>query len=418
MLARMLSGAAAAARPQPSFVSSSRNRVTTAANTVTSPTGIQDGDLLVAIGLTSSPTTGITPHTGFNVINFDNDGTNNTFFAAVKTAASESGNYTFTWSAAFANTIAILVYRNATQVNTIGSLARGASGLTGTASTITPTYNGVLLAAFMKEAIAAVTTAPSGMTQRVSYGNEIVSMQIYDQSQTAAATGSKAIVWNTSTGDLASILLQVTNEPGVVPSFIGEGTKQNTATGISLAIPKPADTQSGDLMIAICTNAGGVSTWTGPAGWNEVADITNGRPITGVYHRTADSSDALATDYTFTAATSRTLAGSILTFRYAAYDTIGSPTSGNDPLVLPSLNTSLSQAVLIAVAGRDAASVTVTTPTSMTARVSQNDVTAPSYVIATQPVPKGPTGTRAASTGTSTNSNGIMLAITPTRSLT
>lgn len=401
---------------QPSFVSSSRNRVTTAANTVTAPTSIQNGDLLVAVGLTSSPVTGITPPTGFNVFQFDNDGTNNTFFLASKRAFNESGDYTFTWSAAFANTIAILVYRNATAVNTVGSLARASSGTTGTASTITPTYTGVLIAAFMKEAIASVTTAPSDMTERVQFGNEIVSMRVYDQSQSAAATGTKSIVWNTSTGDLASILLQVTNESDVAPTFVNNENKQNLSSGSSLVINKPAGTTTDDLMVAVCLNGGGTATWTGPSGWTEIADL-NGRPLSGVYYRKATSADSSVSSYTFTSNPNRTLAGSIITLRYADYDTIGTSTSGSDPLILPAVTASLSQTMLLAVAGRDAASISPSIPTSMTSVALQNDTTAPSYRVFTQLVPKGSTGTRSTTVGSSTNVNGLMLVLKPTRSL-
>lgn len=166
-----------------------------------------------------------------------------------------------------------------------------------------------------------------------------------------------------------------------------------------------------------CGTSGSGYSWTGDTGWTEVCDQVAGANLRIAY-KVATASEP--SSYTFTLNTSVSSKGaSILTYRYAAYDTIaGAFTTGANPLVLSSISPSLSQSLLLAVGARAAASVTLGTPTSMTARVTDNDATAPSYIVCDQTVSKGPTGTRSMSTGSTTNVAGIMLAIKPIRSLT
>ena len=170
-------------------------------------------------------------------------------------------------------------------------------------------------------------------------------------------------------------------------------------------------------MISVVTRTNEV-TWTGDTDWTEVAD-QGSFPSLRIAYKVAGSSEG--SNYTFTAsgagAGSQRSSGCILTYRYAAYDTIGSFTTGTNPLVLPSISPSESQSILIAAGARGAASITLGTPTSMTARVTDNDATSPSYIVCDQTVAKGPTGTRSMSTGLTTSVAGIMLAIKPTRSL-
>jgi cystathionine beta-lyase/cystathionine gamma-synthase len=107
-----------------------------------------------------------------------------------------------------------------------------------------------------------------------------------------------------------------------------------------------------------------------------------------------------------------------LTYRYAAYDTIGSFVSGTNPIVIPGISPSQSQSILIAAGMRATNNVTLTTPSGMTAVVVDNDSNGPSYIICDQVATKGPTGTRATDAGSNNSVAGIMLAIKPTRSLT
>lgn len=414
----MLSGAGGnAARPQPTFVSSSINRTTTAGNTVTAPTGIQDGDLLVAIGYSSSTGLTVTPPTGFAIQYTDT--TNSSMFVAVKTAASESGNYTWTWSSAVNNNVAILVYRNATALNTQGAKTYSAASATGTGATITPTYTGTLVAAFGVSSNLSVSTPPTGMTQRAAQTASNPSFVIYDLAeQAASATGDKTITWSASNQNTSSLLLQITNETNVAPEFVASASTQNTSSGTTLVINKPTGTVEGDLMIAVMAASDAADGWTGDTSWTELADqgTTPSTPTLRVAYKVATASEG--SSYTFTVATSRVLSGCIVTYRYAAYDTIaGTFVTAANPLVLTSISPSASQSCLIACGARGAISITLGTPTSMTARVTDADATAPSYIVCDQTVAKGPTGTRSMSAGSTTRVAGIMLAIKPTRSL-
>jgi hypothetical protein len=406
--------AASSAQALPEFVSSSINRSTTAGNTVTAPTGIQDGDLLVAVGFNVDESLTITLPSGFNVAHLD-VASNNTEFIAIKTASSESGNYTFNWFGGASNTIAILVYRNATKVNTVGAVARG-SGSSPPAQSITPTYVGTLVGVFGNETARTISTAPSGMTQRAVQTAAAPALAVYDLSdQGPSATSQYTLTWS-GTGVVYGIQFQVTNEPDVAPEFVAMAQTQNTTTGTSLVINKPTGTLEGDLMVAVMASNGALTGgWTDTT-FTEVADQGATSPSLRVAYKVAGSSEP--SDYTFSSGDTDTKSGTILTYRYASYDTIaGSFTTGANPLVLTSISPSESQSILIAAGARAAGSITLGTPTSMTARATDNDSTAPSYIVCDQTVAKGPTATRSMSTGSSLSVAGIMLSIKPTRSL-
>jgi len=414
MLAKLIAGAGGAAtRPQPTFVSSSVSRTTTAGNTVTAPTGIQNGDLLVAVMFNVDPAAEpITLPSGWSRLT-ETETSNNYFVLATKTAASESGNYTFTFNQAAANTIAILVYRNATRINTVGAFGN-ASSATATAASITPTYTGTLCAMFANETSATVTTPPAGFTQRALQSGTTAAMGVYDlTNQAASATSAASLVWSAS-GQVAAIQFQVTNEPNVAPEFVGIASTNPADSSVTITINKPSGTLEGDLMVAVMASDSN-TTWTGDTGWTEIFD-QGGAPWLRVAYKIAGASEGAS--YTFTASSNNILTGGIITYRYAAYDTVGSVVNGVDPLTLPSISPSQSQSILLAFGGRNAANVTVSTPTSMTARITDSNARAPSYRLCSQTVAKGPTGTRSMSTGSTTAVAGIMLAIKPTRSLT
>lgn len=405
--------AASSARPLPVFVSSSILRSLSSNPTVTAPASIQNGDLLVAVGYNAAVSASITLPTGFTTYFYDAGG-NGSLFVATKTAASESGNYDFSWGATGSNTISILVYRNATRINTVGNNSNF-SVATHTAASITPTYTGTLCAVFVGEAGLTISTAPSGMTQRSLQNAGSPSLAVYDlSSQNATATSSYSLTWSTAATGTA-IQFQVTNEPDVTPAFVASASTQSTASGSSLVINKPAGTIDGDLMIAVNSTSGlGTVTWTGDTGWTEVAD-QNAVPNLRIAYKVAASEGS---SYTFTTSgTNVTTAGAILTYRYASYGGIGSFTTNANPLSLSSVTTTSSQAVLIAAVSRLSANITLVAPSDMTARVTDNDATGPSYIVADRVISNGPSGTRSITTGTTSNVVGIMLFINPTRSL-
>ena len=213
---------------------------------------------------------------------------------------------------------------------------------------------------------------------------------------------------------LSTLLKAASSKPPI--QYIAESTTQGS-TGPSVStvvVNKPTGTAAGDLMIMVgaigSTTAG--RTWTGDTGWTEVAD-QGAIPSLRVAYKVAGASEPSSYTFTISSATGTGIAASILTYRYAAYDTIGAFTSGTDPLVLPSVTATSNLSVLIAAGARAAASITLGTPTGMTARVTDSDATAPSYKICDQSVNAGATGTRSMSTGSAGNVAGIMLVIKP-----
>lgn len=421
MLADKLRSASLAALPLPlpEFVSASTSNITDSTVTVTAPTGIQDGDLLVALVQSDSNSSiySCTPPAGFGLSTQGVFGGVNVF-VGTKIASGESGNYTFTFSDSTAQLVTILVYRNANRCNTLGSIySNSTNGTRGvTAASIVPTYRGALIAAFAHFGSSkTLSSGPSGMTQRVASTTSKF-LYVYDLNpQEASSTGDKTLTWGgTNTNNATAFLLQITNEPLVAPEFVASASTQNASSGTTLTINKPTGTVDGDLMVAVMSRASGNTDWTSDTGWTEVADQSS-NPDLSVAYKVAGPSEP--STYTFTSLTASTFSGSILTYRYAAYDTIGSFTTGTNPLILPSISPSESQSILIAAGARAAASVTLGTPTSMTARVTDNDATSPSYIVCDQTVAKGPTGTRSMSTGSLSEVAGIMLALKPTRNL-
>jgi hypothetical protein len=281
-----------------------------------------------------------------------------------------------------------------------------------------------LAAAFTGDGASAVISAgPSGYTGFLAIdaagGSDTYVASAY---KTITTTGTEDpgsfSLTNTAAGYASfSVVVRPFSDSfsSVAPEFIAMAQTQRTNNGTTLTIDKPTSTTEGDLMIAVMAAKGGAGdTWTGDTDWTEIADQA-AKPNLRIAYKVAGSSEG--SSYTFTCTKSDILSGTILTYRYAAYDTIGSFTSTSTTQIIGSISPSASQSVLIAAAARDAASITVTVTPSMTIRATDNDSTAaPSYRVFDQTVAKGPTSTRTTTTG-GTGSGAIMLAIKPTRSL-
>lgn len=379
----------ATGRPLPVYVSSSQAAgISTSSFTVTAPTGIQDGYLIVAIIRGKNRTNNITPPTGFINHFVLNDVLANSNFVYTKVAASESGNYTWTFSDTGSAASAImLVYKNATRINTIGTYSS-----TNIASSITPTYPGVLLATFAVDSNAdTVTTPPAGMTLRelCSPSGEHPSMAVYELSpQEAVATGTKTIVWAGGAHQDLSQLLQITNETNVAPEYISLSTQKNSATGNTLVINKPTGTIENDIMIAVMGSSSSTSfTWTGDTDWVEVAEQNSGWGSTRIAYKIAGASEG--SSYTFTGVNSSwVLAGSILTYRYGTYDTVSGLFEGKaGPVIMnvSPLSPTSSQSVALFIGTVETGSSTISCAYFSTSLVLDNDATAPSFIVKMDP---------------------------------
>lgn len=419
MIASKLLSSTGAPRKPPTFVSSSVARYAVAVNTVTAPTSIQDGDLLIAVGFNSTANSKVTVPSGFNLIYLDNS-VENTAFIAVKTASSESGNYSFTWTVADNNAVAMLVYRDATRVNTVGVISRS-TATTATAGGITPSYLGRLCAVFANEDDNVVIgSVPSDMTARVSYlgaaGVKPGAFLLYDKEQSIFPSGNKSVTFSVSNAPVTvGLLFQVTNEPDLAPEFVSYASTQSTVVGQTLTVSKPAGTVSGDLMLAVMSAGGtGSGSWTGDTGWTEIAD-EGSLPNLRLAYKMAGGSEP--SSYTFTCAEPNNLTtGCILTYRYASYDTIGAFTTSSDPLNLPSISPSRSQSVLVACGAVNAASLTLTTPDGMIPRVTDSDIYRTSYRVFDQIVQSGYIGARYIGLGSGSASAGVLVSLKPSRS--
>jgi uncharacterized protein (DUF2141 family) len=193
------------------FVSASTNRANASTTvTVTAPTGIQNGDLMVCVFYAAAASTSSLP-SGFTSAYTDNTANNPRIAVGWKVAASESGNYVFTAASSTNVTASILVYRNATAFHIVGTINRAFSA-TATANSISPTSTGVLLASFSSSIISpTVSTAPSGMTVRTNTtgSTSAPTNYVYDQALTATgATGSRSLVLSNS-GTVSGILFSI-----------------------------------------------------------------------------------------------------------------------------------------------------------------------------------------------------------------
>lgn len=195
--------------------------------------------------------------------------------------------------------------------------------------------------------------------------------------------------------------------------FVAYATTINGSSGETLTINKPTGTVDGDLMIAVmnCMSSSGTQTWTGDTGWTEIYDQASA-PTLRIAYKVASSEGA---SYTFT--NSYALAecgGTILAYRGAAYDVIGSvvTATGTTPIVAPSI-TAVGGVLLGCFADR-IAGVTFTTPSGM-ASVSSNSVVRPSFNVFSETIVAGATGTRTStpSGGAGSITGGILLAIKP-----
>jgi len=413
MLADKLRASTGAGVPQ--FISSSSGYSGLGAPVVTTPNGIQLNDLItVIISCTSATNTIEVLPVGF-IQKSNSLGSGMGFYVATKIATvSEPSSYTFTTANTGDHVTAmVFIFRNATNINTIGTVTKVSSS-TQTAASITPSYVGALIAAFGITQTTSVTTPPSSMTLIQTSSQEQNTTSVYYQSNDSkVATSSKNITFNTSSNGYG-VQFQITNEPTAPPEFVASSSTQNGSVSSTLTINKPVGTVEGDLMVAVMSTASSAS-WIDTT-FTEVADQQGITPGLRVAYKVAGSSEP--SNYTFTTNNaSLMLAGSILTYRYAAYDTIGAFTIATNPLILPSISPSENQSILLAIGARPAANITLGTPTSMTARAMDADSTAPSYIICDQTVTKGPVGTRSMTTGSATGVAGIMLSIKPTRGI-
>lgn len=388
--------------PYPVFVSSSTARSAAATLSIAAPSGIQDGDLLVALLLTGNggsqyPTS---LPSGF-VCRYES-----TYWTvATKIASGESGSYAFGWVTTTANSGAILVYRYADEFALHASSVSTNTAAGITFPSITPTFDGTLITVSgIAVGGATVTTPPTGMTQRALYNSLTPNFAVYDSTPSPASTISgKSITWSSNSAKSA-LALQIGRKIQATPPFAISSSEKITATSTSLVIDKPIGTRENDLMVAYVAGGGTGNTWTG-GGWVELADMGSS-PYLRVAYRVVTASEP--SNWTFTASASGNIGGAIVTYRNAVYDAIGSPVSLADPLQ-PSAPTPTSvYELLTGVVARTASTGTYTSIKN-TSAVSLS--TAPTFRVVESVSVEGNAGSSFFTNGASATGNGAQLML-------
>jgi hypothetical protein len=153
----------------------------------------------VSSSITSRPS-------GFSNVLARSNGDGGNAIIDIKVATgSEPSSYAWTWSNSsgiYSIKGVMAAYRGATGVSAASAAFDAGSGTTQVLSSIAPTARGALIAFFSnRSGPATMTTAPSGMTQRVttqglSSTNPLTILDLIPSS--AGATGTKTAVWSRS----------------------------------------------------------------------------------------------------------------------------------------------------------------------------------------------------------------------------
>ena len=239
---------------------------------------IANGDILVALvacGASGTAPT-VTPPAGFTAVDATRSsvvdgGFNLTFQVFIKVASSESGNYTFTHTAASTNVV-IARYTGrdtTTPVNAYSKRVDTSSGNTRTADSITTTVNGcdLLYTGFDWASTVTNETPPSGMTERY----DATLCYLADENQTTAgATGSRTNASNSNSAEPRGAWFIALAPTG------GGGGISGTAS-----ITEAADTASSTGALAIAgaasiTEAADTVSATGKVALSGTSSITEG----------------------------------------------------------------------------------------------------------------------------------------------
>jgi hypothetical protein len=135
------------------------------------------------------------------------------------------------------------------------------------------------------------------------------------------------------------------------------------AGGISLPIPKPSGTNTGDLLVAAVVEYG-TNAISAPAGWTQIDQDNSTSIRMGIWRKQAVAADLPTTSYSFTWTGSRQAYGWIMRFSghnsttpINATGTVGTGTSASPPS--PTVTTTVANAMIVRVGGFAGNSITV-----------------------------------------------------------
>lgn len=200
----------------PTFISYRSGSTSNNSLTLTAPTDIRSGDLLLLFITDNSSTPPVfTPPSGFSTsASFVNASYDIQSYIYKKTAtSSEPASYTITKNSSSNNFSALLcVFRNANTINTVGT-GGFVSSRTVTAPGITPTRGGMLLSLFTNEGGKTVVTPPTGVTLLGTSPSTPGTAIYYTTGGPYVPTADQTLTWNgDSANQTLSYQLQITQE--------------------------------------------------------------------------------------------------------------------------------------------------------------------------------------------------------------
>jgi hypothetical protein len=205
---------------------------------------------------------------------------------------------------------------------------------------------------------------------------------------------------------MLATMLRAANASGIV--FIGSTSGDGSGQDITLAVP--AETQTGDFLLAFGYAASAGSLWSVTGGGWTITNASNSTPprLTAMYRTHAG-----AADYTFTQNSGSSNIGvSLLVFRGGTFDVASTPTAAADPQVIPSVTAASSGSVQVVTAGGNSDNPDAT-PSGFT-QVYLNTTTQPDWgVYRKANVASGSTGTVSVNMTGSSNTSAMQVIIKP-----
>lgn len=378
----------AASSKTPTFVTFATANNTGSSVTITRPTEVIAGDLLI-ISATHSDNGIFTVPAGWTSI-YQSTNNDRTFVVYKYATSGEAVTYTVTSGKSDKIAAQLLVYRNAIIDTTTG--VSGGTPLSVPSLTTTVANSLSLLVAGQRRGStgAVLGTPPVGYTKLVDFvaaGSDmpgVATLQSNLISLSGTATGAQTLTFSTSdgtnqTGVRVILKPNITVAPTpntLLVTQVGY-TQQSSTSGYTVTGTVPSGTKNGDLMVAFVGNAGS-NNYTVPAGWTTVANTTSSFCVA---YRIAQAGDTSFT-WTFNGTTAHYNMLYIVSFRNATWGSASNPatnTSTSNTLASIAANS-----MLLAYWSKDASSVTFSVPTGMTQIAIDNSAFGSSSIVARQ----------------------------------
>lgn len=197
-------------------------------------------------------------------------------------------------------------------------------------------------------------------------------------------------------------------------TYVGSNASYVGGPFTTLTIYRPTGTAAGDIMISWMT-ASDVNSWTGPTTpttWTEILDGDTSNPMRVIY-RIATAADISGSgEWTVTHASTAILVAVTASFRYCAYDTIGSCAASANPTVAPQITAAQGNSLLLACYACTEY-LDFGAPSGMSYINGYVYSEKPSIKLFSQSINAGATGTKSSVSGASGTNTGVLLSLKP-----